>query len=169
MTSDTIGTHGEATTMRIHGVVKTVYTIGFDNDVACYVNVDHVTAYDSKIIKIVGATIVGNIRHNFADGSLTVYDKFEQLGHLVKATRTYDYEIDSKEAERITQFHHMHVRLRDIFNARTAVRTTGHDAILASALDNFNNIESTHATFWTYFRTCSEKVRHIFSRHAHPL
>jgi len=54
------------TQRRVHGTLKNTLDLDFGDLVAHYANVDYVTMYDKHVAKIVGATIVGNLRHEFA-------------------------------------------------------------------------------------------------------
>jgi hypothetical protein len=71
------------------------------------------------------------------------------------AEYSYYYNTENKDTQKITQFHHTHVRLKDIFK-KTTQKVVGREAVLAESLDRFNNIESTHATFWVYFNAADE-------------
>jgi len=146
---------------RVHGVLKTVLTISFGVNEYYYVKITNVTCHDKKIVKIVGATIVGNIRHDFSYEQAGLwYDKYMSAVIPVSGDfkASYYYSIDDKNDQKITQFHHTHVRLRDLFS-NTNTHLKGGRAVLAEALDKYNSIESTHATFWVYYESADEKSR----------
>jgi len=119
-----------------------------------YVTIRNVTMYDRHLVKIVGASMVGNLRHEFqTDGRNTVY---EEMKVPRNEKFTYTYSLRNKQQQKITQFHHSHVRLCDIYGNEGEVRLQGNEARLAQHLDAFNDIESTHATFMTYYHACDD-------------
>lgn len=147
----------------INGTLKTVYSLCTDDTTVDYVNVDYVSMYDRTVVKIVGATLIGNLRHEFTnDASVTMYHRLSKTRPVNDLSYTYSLK---KDNQKITQTHHQHVRLCDLFDVTSSQETillTGYMAELASALDAYNNIESTHATFLTYLGALPDKDAAIF-------
>lgn len=136
-------------TSRIHGVIKTTLCYDFSGVFATYVEIANVTMHDGILVKMVGATLVFNLRHEFcAIAGATCYDAWS---NTVPRQFVYRYS-NIKEKQKITQHHHQHVRMVDIFKKEKTI-LTGFEAEYALALDRLNTVESTHATFWVYWKS----------------
>lgn len=132
---------------------------------AYYVDYKNVTNYSLKTAAQVGATISNNLRHGFVDNQQDAYTRlvanYSDTRKWIRDNFTYNYNME-KEKYRITQYHHTHVRLKDLFPSRKIVKLEGYEALLAMMLDRFNNIESTHVTFFTYLRALPDREKEIF-------
>lgn len=129
---------------------------------AYYVDYKNVTNYSLKTAAQVGATISNNLRHGFVDNQQDAYTRlvanYSDTRKWIRDNFTYNYNME-KEKYRITQYHHTHVRLKDLFPSRKIVKLEGYEALLAMMLDRFNNIESTHVTFFTYLRALPDREK----------
>lgn len=114
----------------------------------------------------IGGVLTGNLSNWFKKGALnSSYDDVYMLNNydeLVIKGFKYKYKLMNKLREKITQFHHLHVRLVDIYCKKELVLLTGYEAILAMYLDRFSDVESTHSTFLVYYHSLPEKERDLF-------
>jgi len=162
-----IGQNGR-NTLRVHGTIITGTSINLGHVNAFYCALTDLTMYTPSLTRIAGAVLVGNLRHNFNVSGDNMYTDFS----MTKTNEPcdlrdffYDYSLEQRSLEKITQHHHLHVRVKDLFNTdRNSIRLHGASAILAAALDRYNDLESTHATFWLYFKSARTDIQNIFAR-----
>nr|CAH2618960.1 RNA-dependent RNA polymerase [Rhodochaete parvula toti-like virus 1]CAI5383981.1 RNA-dependent RNA polymerase [Rhodochaete parvula toti-like virus 1] len=143
---------------RVHGTIIMTTEIIINDTVAIYVNVSDVSSYMPRMYKIVGAVLIGNYRHGFVHGLEDNW--YEYMSTIKQDDISYVYDITKLTREKITQWHHIHVRAKDVFSEKTLM--TGREALIAKLLCEFSMNEVTHMTFWTYYSAADEKTRSIF-------
>lgn len=127
---------------------------------AFYTDLQRCDRYSPKLTARVGAAIAGNYRVVDAVNKNTLLD--QMTTHLDTTEKMkYKYKTN-KDKNKITQFHHLHVRLKDLFGSAEVIELTGAEAVLACYLDRFNNYVSTHATFWVFYYALEENMKAIF-------
>lgn len=137
-------------------------------DVNCYyVRLKFCDAASKEITRQAGATMCGNFRHLFANSTGTVYDWLDRDKTVLRmydrlASYKYDYNIADKITEKISQFHHVHVRLKDLYANKDIVTVNGHEAYLVNLLDKYTDKAITHATFITYLRALPAREARLF-------
>ena len=132
-----------------------------------YVKLRYCDAATKNITRQVGASLCGNFRHLFANGTGTVYEALDEdknIARYYKRLATYecDYDISNKVIEKISQFHHIHVRLKDLYVNKDIVHVKGHEAYLVQVLENYTDKAITHASFITYYRALPDDERRLF-------
>jgi hypothetical protein len=135
-----------------------------------YAKLTQMDRYVSKITGKVGGTLTGNLATYLYDGLNSRYDYISQQWDIEHADydklydyRDFEYKYKiNKNKQKITQYHHLHVRLKDLYKKSEYVVVKGYEGILCCYLDRFNDIESTHATFITYFRALDDKHKKLF-------
>lgn len=152
---------GNWTQLRIHGTIKSclVYTVG--NVYACYCDVNKITCHDREVTRIAGATLVGNLRHDFHAKNSEYTGWYDRIASSKVSNMCYKYDPNNKRRDKISQTHHYHIMLRDIFGDQLYA-SVGDEAYLLSELDKFSDNEATHATFALYYRAASEWARSVF-------
>jgi hypothetical protein len=116
--------------------------------------------FDRKLVNIVGATLTCNLRHDWSLArELNYYDVLNSVGSKVN-DNNYTYNLN-KDSQKISQFHHYHVKLNHLFKGENVV-LHGNEALFAEFVDSINNIESTHTTFWVYYRALDTWTRNVF-------
>ena len=132
-----------------------------------YVDLKYADSATKNITQQIGATLCGNMRHIMSDNGTTVYelldqdkkiqDKYENAKKL-----KYRYNLKNKKIQKISQQHHLHVRLRDLYGNNDVVVTEGHEAALCLYLDRYTDNEVSHITFLTYLRALPDNERRLF-------
>lgn len=128
---------------------------------AYYADTKSLNAMHGPVLKQAGATLCGNYRHMFSNAQYDMYENIQQLENNNKRL-TYNYNLKNKIIEKISQFHHNHVRMCDLFGDKDAVQLVGDEAMLALYLDKFTDKAVTHTTFFTYYRVLDEETRKLF-------
>lgn len=150
--------------IRMLGVNINVYKLYIGEEVAWYAKLDEVDYTMPEVAAYVGSILTGNLSGMLSMGTCNYYDLLYEYGIRENDRLNafhYRYSLQ-KEKEKISQFHHYHVRLRDLYRNVDSIDVTGLEGVLALYLDRFNNVESTHATFITYFRALPKKERYLF-------
>lgn len=135
-----------------------------DDVVYWYIDTREVTKQQNNIAGYVGGILTGNLRSMLQMGVNSYYDEMERYGseEMLRCKNfNYKYKLD-KVRELISQSHHHHVRLIDLYKRGETTTVTGSEAVLCMYLDRFNYVEATHATFITYWRVVCDRIKSIF-------
>lgn len=143
----------------IQGVVTPVRATIVGDMVCYYMKLDRATYSMRNLTRILGANMCGNFNHYFSTNGSNYYEDMTSDDRYNHDMYTYRYRPLAKIREKITQNHHLHVRLKDLYGDHTLVDVRGDEAVLCTHLDRYNNIESTHATFITYFRAAPKYAK----------
>lgn len=138
--------------------------ISYRNHTYWYVDLTEITKQQMNMSGYIGGILTGNLRCNLKLGATSYYEDMEQLGKakiIEHSNFKYRYKLE-KIREKISQSHHYHVRLIDLYKRAESVEVEGSEGVLCCYLDRFNQIEATHATFITYWRSVDERVRNVF-------
>lgn len=130
-----------------------------------YSALENITYGQPKISAYVGGMLTGNLRGWLAPNGDNYYASLELIGDKLmdeNVARKYSYKLD-KVREKISSGHHYHVRLVDLYKRADEVEVVGPEALLLEYLDKFNQVEATHATFITYWRTVDTRIRSVFA------
>lgn len=130
-----------------------------------YVKLTDLTKFTEKTCLLVGGVLTGNLTCWFKTKKASGYDDLTVMNNnIIERSKKlkYTYKIKNKNKEKITQYHHLHVRLIDLYCNKSEVTLTGCEAILALYLDRFSENEATHATFLLYYHSLPIKERDLF-------
>lgn len=144
---------------RINGSIVDVFLLDIDGTEYAYIKTEDCSMFSKTISKFAGATLIGNVRHDFQmHGGIDYYDAMTDF----RVTDKHEYLYSTVlERQKISQFHHFHVRICDIFE-HDNVLLKGREAVLARKLDKINRLETTHTTFWVYFYSLGDKEKNMF-------
>lgn len=131
-----------------------------------YAKFKDITKYHDVISQKVGGLITGNMtcwskKHKSSGYDDLVLSTREKRDLIINKFK-YKYKIKNKINSKITQYHHLHVRLKDLYCNKDSVILTGMEAYLAMLLDKYNDVEACHATFILYYRLLPNKERLLF-------
>lgn len=132
-----------------------------------YVNLYDVNKFTETLMKKVGGAVTGNLTCWSKKGTHSGYDDLKllqtvSLSDVDFENLKYTYNIKNKSKKKITQFHHLHVRLKDLYTNKISVELKGAEAYLARLLDEFNDIESCHVTFLVYYSALPVDEKQLF-------
>lgn len=132
-----------------------------------YVDLKYADSATKNITQQIGATLCGNMRHIMSDDGTTVYELLDQDKKIQSRYENakklkYKYNLKNKKIQKISQQHHLHVRLRDLYGNNDIVITEGHEAALCLYLDRYTDNEVSHITFLTYLRALPDNEKRLF-------
>lgn len=150
-----------------NGISINTHVVRVDELNCYYVDLRHADGVSGHITRQLGATLCGNMRHLFSNDGSNVYDELTKNKDIIKRKKTlkklrYKYNISNKKIQKISQYHHMHVRLKDLYANKEIVDVDGYEAYLVYMLDKFTDNAITHATFITYLRALPEPELELF-------
>lgn len=151
---------------RFEGEIVKSIKITTKNYVLDYGKFYNITKFHTSTGRKIGGVITGNLSTWIKTGMSSGYDDLEIVAGVEKCKSVekfkYKYCLLNKVNQKITQFHHLHVRLKDLFSNKKYIELKGAEALLAMELDRFNNVEATHATFWTYYYALNDEMKRVF-------
>lgn len=150
--------------IRIFGENINSYSVKYEENIYWYVDVEEVNYLKPSVSAYVGGMLTGNLRGYISCGLRSYYNDMYALGlKAEKASKHFRYIYKlNKIKQKISQNHHFHVRLYDLYKRAEKIEVDGHEALLLRYLDKFTDVEITHVTFVTYYRSVDLQVRRIF-------
>lgn len=145
------------------GEIHRAKVMRVDNIALYYVKLRDIDVITKRMMNSVGGLVVGNGAVHLYEQGDNAYKQLAECNFDIKEVEAFSYNYKlNKTKLKITQYHHTHVRLIDLFLNKLEIQITGMLGVLAMYLDRFNDVEATHVTFFLYFMSLGEDIKELF-------